>query len=95
MLPSARTTVRVARQLALISTLLDWIMFGLQVMMMIVFMMMMLTMTMMKDDDIDIVSPNKVYSSDDLDKLTLWTRAFFEVRFTLKIKKKHLQSSKI
>ena len=85
MLRSARTTVRADRQLALISTLLDRIMFGLQVMMMmlvIVFMMTTLTMTMMKDDDIDTVSPNKVCSLDDLDKLTLWTRAFFEVKLT-------------
>ena len=85
-LPSARTTVLVARQLALISIQLDQIMFGPQVMMVIVFMIMTLTMTMRKDDDIDIVSPNKVCSSDDLDKLTLWTRAFFEVKLTYDIR---------
>ena len=38
------------------------------------------------DDDINIVSPDKVYSSDDIDKLTLWTRAFFEVKFIIDIR---------
>ena len=85
MLLSARTTVRVAQQLALISTLLDRIMFGLQVMMVIVSMMLTLTIMVIKDDDIAIVSPNKVCFSDDLDKLTLWTRAFFEVKIAIKI----------